>query len=975
MTAETHFELVSDRFLDEYKARARLYRHKKSGAQLLSIENDDENKVFGVTFRTPPSDSTGVAHILEHAVLCGSRRYPVKEPFVELVKGSLNTFLNAMTYPDKTCYPVASQNLKDFYNLIEVYLDAVFYPLITPWTLQQEGWHYELDGLEEELAFKGVVYNEMKGVYSSPDSLLGEKSQQILFPGHTYGLDSGGDPQHIPDLTYEQFKRFHQVYYHPSNARLYFYGDDDPQERLQRLHAWLEAFETQPVDSAIPLQERIAQPRRQVLPYPVDAGDSPARCYVTVNWLLPEALDPQVNLAFAILSHALVGTPASPLRKALIESGLGEDLTGHGVDAGLREMTFSIGMKGVAPENVTRVEALIHETLARLADTGIDEQTIAASLNTLEFRLRENNTGSFPRGLSLMLRSLSTWLHDGDPLAALAYEAPLQAIKQAIKDSPSFFPEMIRKHFLENTHQAVLVLEPDPQAGARRQAEENRRLLAVRQAMSSEDLQAVIENTRELKRRQETPDSPEALATIPGLTLSDMEREVRSIPLERRDTPAGTVLVHDLFTNGIVYLDLGLDLRLLPKNLLPLVPLFGRALLQMGTLDEDYVRLIQRIGSQTGGIRPVTFVSSEMAVERPQAWLFLRGKATLQQSAELLAILRDVLCAPRLDNRERFRQLVLEEKAGLESALVPGGHRLVNVRLRARFNLASWLGEQLGGIDYLSYVRRLAEQVETDWPAVLNSLEHLRALLVNRQAMIANVTLDNDGLQSFHPQLVDFLGGLPSSHPQHQAWRTWGSPDSFPPAEGLTIPSQVNFVGKGADLYRLGYQLHGSAFVIENYLRTTWLWERVRVLGGAYGGFCVFDHRSGVLTFLSYRDPNLETTLDNFDGCAEFLRSKELRAEELSKIIIGVIGELDAYQLPDAKGFTSLQRFLLGESETRRQELRDQVLSTSPGDFRQFAQVLETFNQQASVVVLGSEAAIQAASWKGAGRPVVQKVM
>lgn len=959
MTVIHGFELIRQQEIPEIKSTASLFRHVKTGAKLLSLENDDENKVFGITFRTPPQDSTGVAHIMEHAVLCGSRKYPVKEPFVELVKGSLNTFLNAMTYPDKTCYPVASQNLQDFYNLIDVYLDAVFYPLIPPQTLQQEGWHYELQNPDGPLIFKGVVFNEMKGNYSSPDRLLGEYSQQALFPGHTYGVDSGGDPRHIPDLTYEQFKKFHETYYHPSNARLFFYGDDPVEERLRLVDAYLKAFGRLKIDSAIPLQPRSKQSQKATRPYAVGEETKDGnKGLMTVNWLLTEITDAETTLQLSILSHILMGTPASPLWKALIDSGLGEDVTGGGLAADLRQLYFSAGLKGIAVDDSDKVESLILQTLTKLAEEGIDPHAIEASLNTIEFRLREKNTGSYPRGLVVMLTCLSSWLYDGDPLAPLQFESHLANLKARLAANKRYFEAMIRQHFLTNQHRVTVLLTPDAAMAQREEAAEQSRLAEARATMNAAALQTVIDNARELKRRQETPDDPQALAQIPRLKLEDLEKENKTIPLALSEMHGTPVLFHDLFTNGIVYLEIGLNLRVLPQELLPYVPLFSRALLEMGTAQEDFVQLLQRIGRKTGGVRPVTFTSMIHQSEASAAWLFLRGKAMPAQAADLLAILRDVLLTVRLDHQPRFRQMVLDEKASEEAGLVPGGHGVVATRLRACFNEAGWLDEQMGGIDYLFFLRQLAQEVDSDWPKVQAALEQIRKILVNRQSMICNVTLDAANWKTFEPQLADFLAGLPATEVKMAHW----SPVYRKGFEGITIPAQVNFVGKGANLYRLGYQFHGSALVISNFLRTTWLWERVRMQGGAYGGFASFSRHSGMFSFLSYRDPNLMKTLENYDQASQFLREVNLNEDELSKSIIGTIGDLDAYQLPDAKGYTSMVRYLVGDSDEARQRMRDEILSTSAADFRAFAEVLEQVNNEGVVVVMGSPAAIESAN-------------
>ncbi len=972
MTIIRGFELLREQEVPELNTKACLWRHVKTGAELLSLENDDENKVFGVTFRTPPPDSTGLPHIMEHSVLTGSRKYPVKEPFIELAKGSLNTFLNAMTYPDKTCYPVASQNLTDFYNLIDVYLDAVFYPLIAEHTLQQEGWHYELEDLDDPLTYKGVVFNEMKGAYSSPDSLLGRFSQWSLFPDNVYGLDSGGDPEEIPNLTYEQFKAFHQTYYHPSNARIFFYGDDDPAERLRLMEAYLKDFEPLSVESTIALQPRFDQPRRFTFPYDAsqdEGGDN--KGMVTINWMLDENTDPETTLGLSILSHILIGTPASPLRKALIDSGLGEDLTSGGLENYLRQMAFSTGLKGIAVEDADKVESLVLETINTLAEDGIDPDMVEAGVNTIEFALRENNTGSFPRGLSLMLRSLTTWLYDGDPLAPLAYEAPLASIKAHLEAGEPYFEDLIRHDLLQNRHRATVVLTPDPELRQRQETAEAERLSQTRAVMNEDGLKALIENTRELKLRQETPDPPEALATIPTLKLEDLDKQNKLIPLSVLKENGTEILYHDLFTNGIIYLDVGLNLRALPQELLPYVSLFGQALVKIGTEEEDFVKLSQRIGRKTGGIWPTIFASAVRDSQEPATWLFMQGKATVPQAEDLLAILQDILLTVKLDNQQRFQQIVLEAKAGKESSLVPGGHGVVNTRLRGHFDQAGWAAEQMGGLSYLFFLRQLAQDVEKDWPAVLEKLEQVRSTLVNRHNMLFNVTLDDANWAKFQPKLTSFLNALPAVPADLVQW----SPSQIPAYEGLTIPAQVNYVGKGANLYELGYELHGSVSVIANYLRTTWLWDKVRVQGGAYGSFLAFDHRSGVLTYLSYRDPNLLDTLEVYDRTSQFLLELDLSKDELTKSIIGAIGGMDAYQLPDAKGYTSMVRYLTGDTDEIRQRRRDEVLSTTAADFRALAEVLDRVSQTGLVAVLGSREAIEAANEAKGGWLEVQKVL
>ncbi|MFN8488954.1 MAG: insulinase family protein [Caldilineaceae bacterium] len=973
MTITHGFELVREEKIAELNTLARIYRHVQTGAQLLSMENDDENKVFGITFRTPPQDSTGIAHIMEHAVLGGSRKYPLKEPFVQLIKGSLKTFLNAMTYPDRTAYPVASTNLQDFYNLVDVYLDAVFHPLITPRHLQQEGWHYELEKPDAPLTYKGVVFNEMKGAYSSPDALLYRYSKQSLFPDNPYGFDSGGDPTEIPNLTYEQFKQFHATYYHPANAHIYFYGDDAPIERLRRLDEVLREFQPITVDGKVGLQPAFSAPKQFVYPYGVEAGsDASKKTMVQLNWLLPENNDPALLFGLDLLSDAIVGSQASPLRKALIDSGLGEDVTGGGLSASLRQMTFSVGMKGIKAEDAPKVETLILDTLAKLAAEGIDPEMVEAALNSTEFHLRENNTGSYPRGLSLMMRALSTWLYDQDPLTPLAYEAPLAALKENLKQ-PDYLQNLIRTYLLGNQHRTTVLLQPDAEFNQRQEAAEKARLETERAQLHETDLQKIIETAAELKRFQEAPDDPAVLAALPMLKRTDLDKTNKSIPIDMFGAYGSNVLFHDLFTNGIVYLDIGLNMQTLPQELLPYVSLFSRALVEMGTQTEDYVKLSQRIMRKTGGISPSTMLSPLRKADNGEncAWFFLHGKATMPHAQEMLAIMREMLLTVKLDNQERFRQIVLKTRSRNEASLVPSGHGVVSGRLRAAFNTADWAAEQMGGLNYLFFLRQLEKQIESDWPGVVQKLQAVQQHLLNRDGMICNVTLDANNWARFEPRLRDFITSLPVSAPAQAHW----SPAFNTTHEGLIIPAQVNYVGKGANIYSLGYQYHGSINVITNFIRTSWLWEKVRMQGGAYGAFCNFSKQSGVFAFLSYRDPNLLNTLAVYDQTAEILRTADLSDDELTKNIIGAIGSMDAYQLPDAKGYTSLVRYLLNESEADRQQTRDQILSTTAQDFRALADVLDAVQEQGRVVVMGSQGALESANAGREGWLKLQKVM
>jgi hypothetical protein len=956
MTRTHGFDVLRDEPLEEYAARAVLYRHARTGAEVLSLVLDDANKVFGITFRTPPANSTGVPHILEHSVLCGSEKYPVKEPFVELLKGSLQTFLNAFTYPDKTCYPVASTNLRDFYNLVDVYLDAVFFPRIPRHVFLQEGWHYEWSPTGE-LTRSGVVYNEMKGVYSSPDSVLAEFSQRLLYPDSTYGVDSGGDPKVIPTLTYEAFKAFHETYYHPANARAFFSGDDDPVERLRLLDAYFNRFDARPLDSHVGLQRPFTAPQATVMPYAAAPGQAD-RAFVTINWLLPETADQDLVLALDVLEHVLIGLPSSPLRKALLDSGLGEDLAGGGLESELRQMHFSTGLKGIKTGSDKAVEELVLTTLAGLARDGLPADAVEAGVNALEFALRENNTGSFPRGLSMMLRALTTWLHDGDPLSPLRFSGPLARLKARLAAGEPVLEQALRTHLLDNPHRVTLTLTPDTDLDARRVAAEKEELAALAAGLDAAGRQAIRDDQEALRVFQETPDAPEDLARIPGLTLADLPRAETPIPETDTDAGGAQLLLHPLETSGVVYCDLAFPLAGVPEALLPLVPLFGRALLELGTDRHDAVALTRRIAAKTGGISREALLSPVMAGGREDlaARLVLRGKATLEKTPELLDILDEILTGTDFGNRERFAQMALEAKSRLERRLAPSGHATAATRLRARYNMAGWVGERMRGISQLLFLRELVERVGVDYDGVRRDLETLRELILTRRGAVVGLTVSERDMPGLETAVAGFLSRLPDTAVAGQTWTRAPLPD----AEGVAIPAQVHYVGLGLDLAKVGWTFDGADLVAARHLRMAYLWDRVRVRGGAYGAFCSLDRLSGVATFVSYRDPNTAATLEVFRQAGRYLMEADLSTEEMTRAVIGAMGDIDAHMLPDAKGHVAMARRLVGDTAELRAVMRGQVLAAGTKRFRAFGEALEAAAREASAVVLGPTPSLDA---------------
>lgn len=927
----------------EFNGTVKIYRHCATGAEVISVENTDNNKVFGISFRTPPSNSTGVAHILEHTVLCGSRKYPLKDPFVQLLKGSLQTFLNAMTYPDKTVYPVASENEQDFYNLADVYLDAVFFPRITPSFFRQEGWHYEMDNPDAPLSCKGVVYNEMKGAYSSPESLLYERSQQSLFPDITYGLDSGGDPARIPTLTYREFRKFHETYYHPSNARIFFYGNDDPERRLKLLSEYLDGFQAprKPLNSEIPMQEPFSVPKEFHETYA--AGEEKAKAFITVNWAIPDGI---LHFALTVLDQILIGNSGSPLRKALIESGLGEDLSGFGLETHLRQPAWSIGMKGVKQKNLKKVEKLIFQTLETLAKEGIDRGDIEAALNTFEFELRENNQGSCPQGLSIMLNMLETWLYGWDPLGLAAYEHPLSELKEQIATNPRYFEELIENILLLNTHRSTVKLIPDPGKESRDEMRERTAFEAIRNRMILDERGRIVDEAARLLKMQKAPDTPEAIKSLPLLNLKDLNKKVRTVPRELEKIENASVLFHDLFTGGIIYFDIGFNLHVLDAEELPWVSLLGSMLLEMGTQKEDFASLSRRIARKTGGLYATPFHAALENNSTSVSHLFLRGKCMSCQLENLVSILDDILFAPALDNLKRFKEILLEQKSEMESGLVPSGHSAVMTRLRTHYHEAGRAAEAISGIDALFFHRKIQEQADENWPETVATLQNiLNKLLAG--GLVINVTADGANRTPVFKTLEKFIGKFPKKSTAPQAWNFASKPSRN---EALLVPSRVNYVGRAINLFDNGYKMDGSALVITKYLRTAWLWETIRVQGGAYGAVCNFNNHSGVLAFASYRDPNINETLDAYSRTGAFLKEIKLDEDELTRALIGAIGGIDSYMLPDAKGYVDTLRWLTGQTDEKRQKLRDQLMATTEEKFREFGEFLSMENDVVSIL-------------------------
>ncbi|MCX7821952.1 MAG: insulinase family protein [Syntrophobacterales bacterium] len=946
------FKLLREQYIPELNTRALLYLHHQTEAQVLFLKNQDENKVFGITFRTPPKDSTGLPHILEHSVLCGSRKYPVKEPFVELLKGSLQTFLNAFTYPDKTCYPVASTHPKDFHHLIDVYLDAVFYPLITPQVFFQEGWHYHQESLDSPLEIRGVVYNEMKGAYSSPERVLVETIQQSLFPDHPYSFDSGGDPFVIPQLTYDQFINFHKTFYHPSNSKIFFYGNGSIEEELSHLNEYLKDFTALAVNSQVPPATPFRGMRLVEKPYAVLPGSGDGRFFATFNVLLPETTDIEKNIAFQILNYILLGMPGSPLRKALIDSGLGEDIAGPGLEIELRNLYFSTGLRGIRErDRVDDMLSLIENTLRKLVREGIPKSTIESAVNTIEFRYRECHTGNYPRGLVLMLTALTTWLYDGDPLALIAFERPFERIKRAIESDNRYFESLIEEHLLENQHRSLVVLFPDESLIERLVIEERRFIESYVKTLSLEERQEIIEKTRRLKEHQERVDNPEDLKKIPRIGREDLSIEPPVVPKEVQILEEGSLLIkHALQTHGIVYLDLGFNFEHLDKDLLPYLSLFCSAILEMGTVKRDFVEMSERIARFTGGIRPKLLI--QRGFSNDTFYLFLRGKALTRNFDKLLEIFREIITEAIFDDSERFLQILLRHKATREGRLIPEGHKMALHRIRAHFGRPERVKELLSGISQYMLLKEWSEGFNRErwWYRIRDVLYTMRETLFRRSNMIVNLTCEEDEMPKTFAMLGDLLPYISNGRTDRQS--TWDFPDLFP-FEAFGVPAQVHYVGKGGPVEFDGMNIPGWFLVVIHHARTSWLWDKVRVQGGAYGVHCFLDRPSKTLVMTSYRDPHLVETEEVFDKTWDFLRRSSLTEDELVRSIIGTYGRLDPPMFPDDLAYTSIIRYLIGETDEMRRAIREEILNTSVDHFTKASEVLKNWAQGAITKVLG----------------------
>lgn len=945
------FELQESKYVKEINSTAHLFRHNKSGARLLYLENDDDNKVFSVTFRTPPPDNTGVPHILEHSVLCGSRKFPLKEPFVELIKGSLNTYLNAMTFSDKTMYPVASQNEKDFHNLMDVYLDAVFFPNIYkyPEILMQEGWHYELDDPAGELTYKGVVYNEMKGVFSSPEAVLERKVQEVLFPDTPYGLESGGDPDHIPALTQEQFEAFHRKYYHPANSYIYLYGDLRIDEHLQFIDGeYLRHFDVSPVDSAIAVQAPFAAPQSVTVEYPISSTEREEhKTFLSLNWVVGEGTDVETCLAFDILKHMLLGTPAAPLKKALIDAGIGKDVYGSFND-GILQPTFNVVARNADAEQVREFEDIVYDTLRKLSAQGIDKRLVEASINIREFQLREANYGTRPKGLGYNIKCLDSWLYDAPPTIHLEYDAVLDSIKRALTEP--YFEKMIDQYLLQNKHVALFVVKPKRGLAEARAGEIRQELAAHKARLSKDEIKTIVEQTHKLKERQTTPDDPEALTSIPLLSLQDIEPKAPQLLLSERDEQGIKVLAHPLFTNHIAYVNCYFDTSGVPQELLPYIYLLSGVLSKIGTEKHDYAELSNLINIHTGGFSAGAIAYPERGNDEiyyPK--MVLKTKALVNKLPELMELLGEIIGRSKFSDAKRMQELVYETKARSESIILELGQSVATSRVLSFCSPMAKYNET-GILSFYQFLSEMTDNLAGRMDELAGNLAKTAELIFNKKALLLSVTVSEEDYEKFRehlPTLTQYLGDKDVAPVKYEF-------SLQSQREGLMTSSKVQYVVQGYNFKRLGYKYTGSMKVLETILRYDYLWNRVRVQGGAYGGFAQFD-RTGNMICGSYRDPNLRETLDIYREAAAYLKNFQVNDREMTKYIIGTISQLDAPLTPSMKGERAASLYIQKMDWETLQKERQEIINSRQENIRALAAMMEDVMRQDCICVLGGE--------------------
>ena len=948
------YRVVEHKMIEEMQSEGIVLEHKKTKARLFLVSNDDENKVFCIGFRTPPDNDCGLPHILEHSVLCGSDKFPLKDPFVELVKGSLNTFLNAMTYPDKTVYPVASCNDKDFHNLMDVYMDAVLHPNIykEEKIFRQEGWHYELESKDAPLIYNGVVYNEMKGAYSSPESILDSVTQKTLFPDTCYGKDSGGDPVHIPELSYEKFLDFHRTYYHPSNSYIYLYGDMDMAEKLTWLdEEYLSHYEERPVDSRIREQKAFAEPVEREFSYSITEGESEEDAtYLSVNTVVGDDLDPKLYVAFQILEYTLLDAPGAPLKQALIDAGIGKDVMG-GYESGILQPYFSVIAKDANKEQKGEFLAIVKGTLRKLADQGINRKSLLAGMNYFEFKYREADYGSAPKGLMYGLQCLDSWLYDGDPMTHLCYQETFDFLKKEVENG--YFEQLIRDYLLANPFEAVIVVAPEKNLTAKEDEKLAKKLAAYKASLSEEELEKLVTATRELKEYQDTP---EILAKIPLLKREDIEKKAETFFWKEKEEGGIKVLHHNFFTSGIGYLKVLFNTEVLPQEDLPYAGMLKSILGSISTEHYSYSDLTSEIHLNSGGVDFSVTSYPDLADPERFTGAFVASIRVLYDKLDFgFTILEEILNHSVFTDEKRLGEVIQETRSRAKMKLENAGHSTAVSRATSYFSATAYYNELTGGTAYYHFLEQLEKDYANKKGEIMARLQEVSRKLFTRANMLVNYTADDKGYEQLPQNLKLLADKLPQGSGEKHAF-------THPVKnvnEGLKTSAQVDYVARCGNFRDAGLEYTGALKILQVILSYDYLWLNIRVKGGAYGCMSGFG-RSGEGYLVSYRDPNLKETNDIYEGIPAYLEAFDPDERDMTKYVIGTISNLDAPLTPSVKGSRGLSAYLSGVTEEMMQTERDQILGAAKEDIRALAAQVRAVLATGSFCVVGNEEKIEA---------------
>lgn len=947
------YEILDEHRVEDVQSDGFILRHKKSGARIAILSNNDDNKVFYIGFRTPPEDETGVPHIIEHTTLCGSKKFPVKDPFIELAKGSLNTFLNAMTYPDKTVYPVASCNDQDFKNLMDVYLDAVFNPNITKYEeiFKQEGWHYELTGKDDELKINGVVYNEMKGAYSSPDEVLSSQIYRSLFPDNTYSKDSGGNPEYIPKLTYEAYLDFYHKYYHPSNSYIYLYGDMDVVERLEWLDKeYLSLYDYKKVNSEINKQPAFDEIKNVEAQYSITMDDSQEnKTYLSYNRVVGDTLDEMLYQAFDVLDYALVSSPGAPVKQALIDAGIGDDVYGS-YDAGILQPVFSFVAKNANASQADEFESIIENTLKEVVKTGINKEALLAGINSSEFKFREADFGQFPKGLLFGLNCLDSWLFDDmKPFIHLECLGTFAKLRKAV--DTDYFEKLIQEYLLDNTHGSSVTVKPKRGLGNEREEALAKELSDYKASLSDEEIKKLIEDTEHLKKYQEEPSSDEDLRKLPMLTRADMKKNVMPFSNIEDELLDVKVVRHDIESNGIDYISFLFDAGDFAQSELGYLGFFTNALGLVSTEKYSYTDLANATNIYTGGIS--TGTASHPDIKDRNNFVFkleVKLKVLEKNLDKALELMEQMLLTSDFTDTKRLGELVAQIKARLQANLSSSGHLVAAMRSMSSFSRYALYQDELKGVAFYRSICRIEKELSESPKNVSDKLAAIAKKLFARNRMLISFTGNNEAYGNAKPSLEKVIVGFNKmSAIGNQAEVHFNTAK-----EAFIDASQIQYVAKTGDFICEGYEYTGALRLLRIILSYDYLWINVRVKGGAYGCMNTFL-RSGESYFVSYRDPNLSDTLDVYDRIPEYIKSFSPDERDMTKYIIGTFSALDTPMNPEAKGSRSLSAYLEGITYEQIQKERNEILNAQPEDIRRLADLVEAVLKKDSICVIGNE--------------------